>query len=189
MKKIWKTSLRMLGALMLLTGLIYPLAVTLACNTAFKRQAQGSLVYAADGSVAGSSLLAQEFKSPRYFWPRPSAGNFETLPSGASNLSPAGAALKQALDKRAAFLRAAHGLDASAPIPSDLLYASGSGLDPHISLQAALFQVSRVALARGLDRAKVEDLVNKSARKPAPWLFGNTVVDVLALNLSLDGVY
>jgi potassium-transporting ATPase KdpC subunit len=187
MKNLWIKSLRMLAAYTVLLGLAYPALVTLSANLGFPQASQGSLAYDQDGKVVGSALLAQEFKSPRFFWTRPSACNFETVPSGASNLSPAGAALKAAVDKRIEFLRRAHGLTPSALVPSDLVYASGSGLDPDISLEAALFQCPRVAKARRLDEGTLAAFIKRSARTPAFWLFGNTTVNVLALNRALDG--
>lgn len=176
MKTLFPT-FRVFTALTLITGVAYPLLVTGIAKLALAREANGSLIVNDRGQCIGSELLAQEFKSPRYFWPRPSAGNFATVPSGASNLGPTSTALKQAISARAEALRQAHGVPANASVPEDMIQASGSGLDPHISKEAAHFQVNRVSTARGIDRASVSALI------------GDGPINVLNLNLALDRLH
>lgn len=172
-------ALRLLILLTLLTGLAYPVVVTIAARLVFPNQSSGSIV-SRDGKAVGSALLAQKFESERYFWPRPSAGDYATVPSGASNLGPTSEALKKAIAER----RAKFGADA----PVDMLTASGSGLDPHISPEAAVQQINRVAKARDLNSERVGALV-KAAIEPPQWgVFGEPRVNVLALNLRLDSL-
>ena len=172
-------ALRLFLLLTLLTGVAYPLLVTLAGRLVFPAQASGSLVYR-EGKAIGSSLLAQKFESARYFWPRPSAGDFATFPSGASNLGPTSDALKKSIAER----RAKFGAGA----PMEMLTASASGLDPHISPLAAAQQISRVATERKLDPARVTAVVTESIEPPQWGVFGEPRVNVLALNLRLDNL-
>lgn len=183
-------ALRMFTVLTLLTGIIYPLAVTGVARLLFPRQAQGSLI-ARDGELAGSELIAQSFTNAAYFWPRPSAGDFATVPSGASNKSPASADLKHAIEARAAQWRAAQHLPADAPVPADLLLASASGLDPHISPEAARFQINRVAAARHFtpeQQQRLAALVDRSVELPQLGFLGEPRVNVLKLNLAVDSL-
>ena len=177
-------ALRLFLFLTALTGLFYPLIVTAIARVAFPVESTGSLVRAPDGHLVGSSLLAQKTVSPRYFWPRPSAADYATLASGASNLGPTSAALQKIVAERAATLRVAHALAPGAPIPQDLLFASASGLDPHISPAAARFQITRVAEARGLAPAAVAALVERVLEPGG--LLGEDRVNVVLLNLALD---
>ena len=167
-------ALRTFVTLTAITGIAYPLLVTGIAKVSFTHQANGSLIVTSNGQPIGSELLAQEFKSPRYFWSRPSAAAFATVPSGASNLGPMSTALKQAIADRASALRKAHNLPDNAPVPDELVQASGSGLDPHLSAEAAGFQLKRVCAARGLDESRVSALI------------GDGLVNVLALNRKLD---
>lgn len=190
MKTTFLPALRLLLGLTLLTGVAYPLAVTAVARLCFPHQATGSLVVR-DGEVIGSELLAQRFTNMTLFWPRPSATDFATVPSGASNKGPTSADLKKTLEERAAFLRLAHGLASDAPIPPDLLMASGSGLDPHISPEAARFQMDRVAKARGFNAARREQLarlVEQHVEPPQFGFLGEPRVNVLKLNLALNAV-
>ena len=132
-----------------IAGVADPMLVTVIAQAAFKDQANGSLVFR-DGKLVGSALLAQQFTGPTYFWPRPSAGTYATVPSGASNLGPTSAALQTNVANNLKALRDAHKLAADAPVPADLVFTSASGLDPHISPEGAWFQVGRVAAARGV---------------------------------------
>jgi potassium-transporting ATPase KdpC subunit len=179
------TALRLFAFLALLTGVLYPLAVTALARVAFPSQANGSLVSSVSGPV-GSALLAQATSSPRYFWPRPSAGDYATVASGASNLGPTSAQLRDQVAARAAALRTAHNLASDAPVPPDLLFASGSGLDPHISPAAATFQAARVAAARNLPLATVTSAI--TAHTESGGLLGEDRVNVLLLNLALDRI-
>jgi potassium-transporting ATPase KdpC subunit len=181
-------ALRLFIILSILTGVLYPLAVTGLAQWWFPRQANGSLVSQGQ-TVVGSELLAQAFKNPRYFWPRPSAGNFATVPSGGSNYGPTSGALQKAIRDRASALRAAHELPTDAPVPPELLTASGSGLDPHISPEAARFELNRVARERGFDAkhtAQGAALISRFTEAPQWGFLGQPRVNVLLLNLALD---
>jgi K+-transporting ATPase ATPase C chain len=170
-------ALRAIAVFTLLTGVIYPLVVTGVVRVAFPKQAGGSLIMR-DGRVVGSELLAQNCEDQRYFWPRPSAADYATVASGASNKGPTSADLAKSIAER----RGKFGKDA----PADLLTASGSGLDPHISPEAAVFQVDRVAKARGVPREKISALVSARVEPPQLGILGEPRVNVLALNLALD---
>jgi potassium-transporting ATPase KdpC subunit len=174
----------------LVTGMLYPIAITAVAQVAFKRQADGSLIER-DGKIVGSDLLAQQFQGPTYFWPRPSAATYGTGPSGlnassGSNLGPTSAQLQTNVRTNAKALRDAHKLPADAPVPADLVYASASGLDPHISPESARFQVARVAAARGIGEDKVRALVETFVEPPQWGFLGEARVNVLLLNLALD---
>jgi K+-transporting ATPase ATPase C chain len=176
-------AIRMLLFMTILTGVVYPLVVTAVSQALFHQQAEGSLVRRGD-VILGSKLVALAFTSPKYFWPRPSAASFNPLPSSGSNLGPISADLKKAVDERRAKLQAAHP-EGGEP-PQDLLFASGSGLDPEISPAAAHYQVIRVAQARGMDASQVTGLVAKFTEGRQLGLFGEPRVNVLALNIALD---
>lgn len=178
--------LRVLVALTLLTGVLYPLAVLLVGQGLLPRTANGSLV-SADGRVVGSSLLGQSFDDPRYFWPRPSAAGYDALASSASNLGPENPDLTALVTKRRAALAAADAV-APADVPPDALTASGSGLDPHISPAYAHQQVARVARARGLDAGRVAALLDAHTEGRELGFLGEPRVNVLELNLALDGL-
>lgn len=183
-------ALRMLVLLTLLTGLVYPLAVTVPAQLLFGREANGSLVEHG-GKVLGSELLAQSFTNSVYFWPRPSAASFATVASGASNKGPTSADLKKLVDERAADLRTAHGLPADAAVPAELLLASGSGLDPHLSPEAVKFQIGRVALARQFTPSQwqqLESLASSLTEPPQLGVLGEPRVNVLKLNIALDSI-
>lgn len=186
MWQLLRPALVMLALLTLLTGVLYPLAITAAAQALFPTQANGSLV-TAKGSVVGSALIGQGTAGNlRYFWSRPSAVNYNPLPSGGSNLGPTSAALQAAIEQRLSEYRAAHGAAATAPVPVDMLFASGSGLDPHISPDAARAQVDRVAQARGLERTRAAALVEQFVEPPQIGFLGQPRVNVLLLNLALD---
>jgi len=179
--------LAVFAALTLLCGLAYPLAATSLARLLMPHQAGGSLVER-QGKPVGSSLVGQSFTAPGYFWGRPSA----TAPmpnnangSGGANQGPLNPGLKDAVAARIAALRAADPGNA-APVPVDLVTASASGLDPHISPAAALYQAGRVAAARKLPRERVLQLVEAHTERPWLGLFGEARVHVLALNLALD---
>lgn len=179
---IFKNNLKIFLALIIITGGLYPLAVTGLSQLMFKDKADGSLIEKND-KIIGSSLIAQEFKEKKYFWPRPSAANYDASASAASNLSPDSKALRESVEKRA--LEA--GLDVKTN--DDLLFASGSGLDPHISPASALRQVNRIVLARKLDpvgAGKVRDLILANIENRQLGLLGRERVNVLKLNLILD---
>ena len=173
--------------LTVITGLAYPLVVTGMAQVLFPRQANGSLIVC-EGKVVGSSLIGQTFAQPNYFWGRPSATSpaCNAAASSGSNLATSNPALADAVSQRCAALRAADP-ENTAPIPVDLVTASGSGLDPHISIAAARYQAPRVAKARGMDRAKVDALIQAHSATPVAPGLGEPVVNVLELNLALDG--
>ncbi len=185
MMKQLRPALVILALLTLVTGVIYPLAVTGVAQMAFPAQANGSLVGDA-GNPIGSALIGQANDDPRYFWPRPSATSYNPLPSGGSNLAPGSNVLAEAVAQRAADFRVENGLAADAAVPVEMLFASGSGLDPHISPDAARWQVARVATARELDEAAVAALVEAHIEGPQLGFFGQPRVNVLLLNLGLD---
>lgn len=166
----------------------YPMAVTVVAKVFFPRQAGGSLIVSGKKTL-GSELIAQGFESEKYFHPRPSAvGYAETAAlSGATNLGPLSPALAVALKTRAAELLKSNPDLNPQKIPTDLITASGSGLDPHISPAAALAQISRIAKARGLKNHSVEALVRSRIEKPFLGILGEARVNVLLLNLELDG--
>ncbi|PKL75904.1 MAG: potassium-transporting ATPase subunit C [Candidatus Melainabacteria bacterium HGW-Melainabacteria-1] len=179
------SALRMIAVMTILTGVIYPLGVTAISQVAFKDQANGSLILR-EGRPVGSALLAQRFESPRYFWPRPSVGDYATVASGASNKGPTAADLQQTIQARRSALRIAHSLPPDAPVPDELVTASGSGLDPHISPEAARFQIQRVAKARELNAQYLEDRIQLLTKGRQFGLLGEPRVNVLQLNLELD---
>ena len=186
----------LLLSLTLITGLAYPLAMTGIAGVLFPRQAQGSLIEK-DGKVVGSALIGQEFKDDKYFHGRPSAttapdpnDSTKTVPapynaanSGGSNLGPTSKALNDRIKEDVEKLKAEN---PGSSVPVDLVTTSGSGLDPDISREAALFQVPRVAKARNMPEERVRDLVNKTTQGRLLGLLGEPRVNVLALNLALD---
>lgn len=185
--KTFFSALRLLTALVVLTGVAYPLLVT-TLGALMPEQASGSLVHGTDGRVIGSALIAQKFTSPKYFHNRPSTVNFGKpdgiLGSCGSHLTPNSAALKETVEQRAVELRKTEGLAAEASVPPELLLSSASGVDPAISPESARFQVARVAKARGIDEARILGLVTKNTVSGG--LLGPAVVNVLKLNLDLD---
>ncbi|KRW59812.1 potassium-transporting ATPase subunit KdpC [Pseudomonas sp. TTU2014-080ASC] len=173
-----RPALAVLACMTVLTGVVYPLSVTAVAQLAFPEQANGSLVQDSSGVVRGSQLLAQRFDAPRWFHARPSAGDYATVASSASNLAASNPALVQRIAKEAALLKG----DNAAPVPMQLVTTSGSGLDPHISAEAAQFQIQRIAAARDMPIGALEKLITEHVQRP---LIGPPVVNVLALNLVL----
>jgi potassium-transporting ATPase KdpC subunit len=183
-----------LAAFTVLCGLAYPLAVLGVGQVAFRGAAEGSLQRDGDGAVVGSALIGQGFDQPGYFWGRPSAAGengYDPGSSGASNLGPTSADLDEAVRERLAALLEAHALSnpGARPedVPAELVTASASGLDPHISPAGAEFQVGRVAQARGLDPGRVRELVREHTEGRTLGFLGEPRVNVLRLNLALDG--
>jgi K+-transporting ATPase ATPase C chain len=180
-----RPALVMLGLMTLLLGIAYPLATTGVAGLIFPDQARGSLVRASD-KVVGSALLAQGFAGEKYFHPRPSAAGekgYDASSSSGSNLGPTSKALSERVAGDVATLRK----ETTAPIPADLVTTSGSGLDPHISPAAAMLQVARVARARGLPEERVRAVVSDRTEGRLLGLIGEPRVNVLLLNLALDG--
>ncbi len=190
MIKLIIQSIRQTILWMVVTGILYPIAITAIAQIAFSDQANGSLVMR-DGKLVGSALLAQQFVGTKYFWPRPSAATYGTGPTGlnagsGSNLGPTSAQLQTNVRANAKALRDAQKLPADAPVPADLVFASASGVDPHISPEAARFQAGRVADARGMKKDQVDALVEKFVEPPQWGFLGQARVNVLLLNLALD---
>ncbi|HOW63399.1 MAG TPA: potassium-transporting ATPase subunit KdpC [Candidatus Contendobacter sp.] len=187
MKTLIRPAVTLFILLSVITGLIYPLLVTGIGQALFPQQAAGSLIER-DGKLVGSRLIGQNFTDPKYFWGRPSATSpypYNAAASGGSNLGPLNPALKEAVESRVKALRIADPGNA-APVPVDLVTASASGLDPHISPAAAEYQVTRVARARGLAPETVRNLVTQQTENRQWGIFGEPRVNVLELNLALD---
>ncbi len=184
MHSIWKTSILFTLATALLFGLGYPLLMTGLARALFRHQANGSLILQ-NGQVIGSALIAQSFTSDRYFHPRPSAAGsgYDAQNSGGSNLAQSNKALVARMQGEIDKLAAAHG---GQPVPIDMVTASGSGLDPEITPDSADYQISRVAKARGLDPARLRQLVAAHTAPRQLGLLGEPRVNVLELNLALD---
>jgi K+-transporting ATPase ATPase C chain len=188
MIRIFRQSLAMLALLTVLTGIVYPLVVTGIAQLVFPHAANGSVIERG-GKVVGSALIGQPFSEPRYFWSRPSATSpfaDNSASSSGSNLGPTNTALTDAARQRIDALRAADPGNA-APVPVDLVTASGSGLDPHISPAAAEYQVARVARLRAMPIEAVLKLVAGATEGRELGVLGEPRVNVLALNLALDG--
>jgi K+-transporting ATPase ATPase C chain len=185
MKEI-KNAILLFIALALLTGVFYPAAVTVLAQLIFPQQANGSIMYRADGMPIGSALIGQPFSDPKYFWPRPSTTAdfpYNALASGGSNLGPTNKDLiSQVADRVKSFRESG----IQGPLPSDLVMASGSGLDPNISPEAALIQVARIAKERKVSEEKVYGLLQKHLEDRQFGLLGAPRVNVLKLNLALD---
>jgi potassium-transporting ATPase KdpC subunit len=183
-------ALRLFLVMMVLTGIFYPLVVTAIAHICFSHQAKGSMMIV-DGKTRGSELVGQKFISERYFRGRPSAIDYNPMPSGASNLGPTNAALKDAVKQRRAYFDSTAVLSSNANIPVELLFASASGVDPHISPEAARLQINRIAIARRFtpeQKVKLVNLVERLIEPPQWGIFGEPRVNVFLLNLTLDRV-
>lgn len=173
-----------------ITGVIYTVVFTVFAQLLFKHQAEGSLVER-NGKIVGSIWLAQQFTGTNYFWPRPSACGYGTGPSGisassGSNLGATSAKLQASVSNNIVAFISGNNLPTNTVVPADMVYASASGLDPHISPESAQLQIDRVAAARGLNADKVKDLVAKFTERPQWGIFGQARVNVLLLNSALD---
>jgi K+-transporting ATPase ATPase C chain len=186
MRKIFFIALRLFLLMTVITGLLYPLAVTGLARLLFPGASRGSLV-SRQGVVSGSSLLAQGSTDPAYFWPRPSVCDHGTLPSGASNLGPTSKELRELMAERSIHWIAANG----SPVPPEMLTASGSGLDPHISLEAAIAQLQRIARVRRWKPGQIEAArmsLRKCTEQPMLGFIGQQRVNIFLLNLTLDDI-
>lgn len=189
MSSLLRPAIVIFALLSLITGIAYPLATTGVAQVVFAHQAAASVIVR-NGKPVGSALIGQNFDAPKYFRGRPSATSpmpYNADASGGSNLGPSSPALVATVKQRADELRAANP-EANGPVPSELVMASASGLDPDISPQAAHWQAARVARARGLPLAQIDALIDARAQGPSLGLFGEARVNVLALNLALDDV-
>jgi potassium-transporting ATPase KdpC subunit len=185
-----RTAILMVVVLTILLGIIYPLVMTGIAQVLFPSQANGSLVRDTSGNVIGSAILGQNFSQPQYFHPRPSAAGsdgYDATASGGSNLGPTNQKLIDAVKDRTDAYRQENGLAADAPVPVDAVTTSASGLDPDISPANALLQANRVAQARGLSVDQVRSLVNQYTEGRTLFVLGEPRVNVLKLNLALDG--
>ena len=183
-----KTGILVFAMLWIVVGILYPLLITSLSLAVFHRQAEGSLIYTGNETISGSYLIGQPFSDPKYFWPRPSSTSgfpYNPLASGGSNLGPTNPELLKQISDRQTALRIS-GMNGS--IPSDLVMASGSGLDPHISLEAALAQIPRVAKARGLDENTLKTLVSDNVENKFIVLSDVQYINILRLNLELDAL-
>ena len=174
----------------IVAGVIYPVIITVIAQVAFHDQANGSLVQR-DGKIIGSAFLAQQFQGSNYFWPRPSACGYGTGPSGivassGSNLGPTSAPLHTNVINNISAFISGNNLPTNTPVPADMIYASASGLDPHISPEAARLQIARVAASRGMSEDKVKALVDQFTEPPQWGFLGQARVNVLLLNVALD---
>ncbi len=183
MFRIVRAAVVIFVALTVVTGVAYPLAITLIGQAAFPRQANGSIVER-DGEAVGSELIGQAFTGPQYFWSRPSAAGYNGGASTGSNYGPTNPAQLDAVKQRVAAMKTVHGDEA--PVPVDLVTASGSGLDPHISPAAAAYQAPRVAQARAVREDVVRTLVADHTEGRTFGVLGEPRVNVLRLNLALD---
>jgi K+-transporting ATPase ATPase C chain len=190
--RLWP-AIALLIALTLVTGVIYPVVVTAVAQVAFPSQANGSFVTTADGRTIGSSLIGQAFSKPQYFWGRPSAAGvtdenpagYDANSSAGSNLGPTNQKLIERVTAAVDALKAANG---DKPIPVDLVTTSASGLDPDVSPEGAEYQVARVAKARNMTEDNVRAAVKRHTEQPLLWFMGQPRVNVLLLNLDLDGL-
>lgn len=187
MRRTFSVALRLTLVTMALCGIVYPAIVTTVSAVVFPRQAGGSLV-SVGGRIVGSELIGQSFSGPGYFHGRPSAAGagYDAMASGASNLGPTSRELVDGVTERADVVRSENGLASDTRLPADLVTASGSGLDPHISPAAAKLQIARVARARGMSESEVARLVDAYTSGPDLGTFGGRRVNVLLLNLALD---
>jgi potassium-transporting ATPase KdpC subunit len=183
-------ALKMLLIMTILTGIAYPLIITGIGQVIFPYKTNGSLIRL-DGKVTGSELIGQAFDSSGYFWSRPSACGYNPLPSGASNLGPTSAKLKAQVYRRKQAFSKSNGLNGTESIPPEMLFASGSGLDPHISPSAARIQVARIAKERNFNRNQTDQIygcINKLTENPQFGLLGEERINVLLLNIELHKI-
>lgn len=187
MKQI-KIAIKLFAILVVIVGIIYPVAITALAQLFFPKEAGGSLLYDSGGNLTGSALIGQPFSDPKYFWSRPSATSdypYNPMASGGSNLGPTNKDLIDQISNRTELLNSS-GLQI--PVPSDLVEASASGLDPHISLQSALVQIPHVAKARNIDEATLRKLVFEHVEERQLGFLGEQRINVLKLNLVLDNM-
>jgi len=188
MFKELEKSVLLFSSLALICGLAYPLTMNLIGNSAFAPETKGSLVYEGKTAIA-STLIAQNFTQPNYFHPRPSAAGadgYDGASSSGSNLGYTSQKLHDTIKGRVEAYRAENNLSTSQKVPMDAVTASGSGLDPHITLKNATIQAKRIAASRGIEESKVIDLIHKNVQKPYWGIIGEEKINVVTLNLTLD---
>ncbi len=191
MRVIIITSLKILLVMTVLTGIIYPVIITGLAQLLFQQKANGNLIKQQQ-IVIGSKLIGQKFESDRYFWSRPSAIDYQPLPSGGSNFSPTSRRLKELYEQRKNTFIQKNGLNIHTVIPAEMLFASASGLDPHISVQSAELQLERIARARRLNTSqimKLSQMLNKFKEGSSSFLLDKSGVNVLLLNVELDKIF
>jgi potassium-transporting ATPase KdpC subunit len=183
-------ALKFLLAMTILTGILYPLLMTGVAQLTFPSKANGSLI-TRDGKISGSALIGQKFDSSVYFWSRPSAIGYNPIPSGASNYGPTSDTLKKLVNARRSYFAKMNSIRDPMNVPKEMIFASGSGLDPHISQEAALMQVERVAGARHFNNSQKEKLlmeIKNLAESPQFLFLGEERLNVLILNIELDKI-
>ena len=183
----FKRAIIIFGVMAIVLGLIYPLLITGISQVAFPYQANGEMVKI-NGNIVGSELIGQSFEGPQYFQGRPSATDYNASTSGGSNYGPTNQKLVDRVNETISEIRTNDSLPSNATIPSDLVLASGSGLDRYISVDSAYIQVSRIAKARNISESTVNDLIQKNQETPFPWI-GQPVVNVLKLNIALNKIH
>jgi potassium-transporting ATPase KdpC subunit len=190
MKKQIIITLKYFLIITVLTGIVYPLFISTISVLAFQDKASGSLIEK-DGKVIGSKLIGQKFESEKYFWSRPSAVDYNPMPSGGSNYGPTSAALKKFYDDKEKYFNKKNSIKDASSVPNEMFFASASGVDPHISPASALLQVERIVKARNFNKTKKEiiaGLIDSLTEKPQFGFMGNEVVNVLLLNIALDKI-
>jgi len=182
----FKRAIIIFGVLAIILGLVYPLVVTGISQVAFPYQANGEMVKV-NGNIVGSELIGQSFQGPQYFQGRPSANDYNASTSGGSNYGPTNQKLIERVNETISEIKTNDSLPSNTTIPSDLVLASGSGLDRYISVDSAYIQVPRIAKARNISESAVKDLIQKNQETPFPWI-GKPLVNVLKLNIALNGI-
>jgi len=184
---IWM-AFKVLFILTILTGIIYPFFITGIARVFFKHQSQGSLIIS-ENRIIGSELIGQKFDSAAYFWSRPSAIEYNPLPSGGSNLGPTSDKLKKLAADRIASFKQENYLSEDESVPAEMVFSSASGLDPHVSRQAAILQVDRICKVKNFTTTEKENLIyliDKQTEKPQFLIFGEERINILLLNLELE---
>ena len=182
-----KRAIIIFGTLALVLGIIYPLVITGISQVAFPYQANGEMINV-NGTVVGSTLIGQSFDGPQYFQGRPSAIDYNASTSGGSNYGPTNQKLIDRVNETINEIKTNDSLSANATIPSDMVLASGSGLDRYISVEDALIQVPRIAKTRNISESTIKDIIQQTEETQFPWV-GQPIVNVLKLNMALDGIH
>ncbi len=183
----FKRALIIFGTMAIILGLIYPLVITGISQVAFPYQANGEMIKI-NGNIVGSELIGQNFDGPQYFQSRPSAIDYNASTSGGSNYGPTNQKLIDRVNETIGEIKVNDSLSDNTKIPSDMVLASGSGLDRYISVESAIIQVPRIAKTRNISESKVTFLIQETQETPFPWI-GQPVVNVLKLNLALNGIH